>query len=132
MNFVRMLSYSIFLVLWILGIVYLSLVSNPNQKIPLYGTVGGNLLHLLAFFVLFFLFYLLFSFITKKLFYAMVLSFVFSLGISIFKEFLQISRTTRDFSFLDIGFDEIGVIISALLVGICYLMIKKKRDPNLI
>jgi VanZ family protein len=118
----KFLFYWLPLIIWILGIFFISsLPSNffPESKILKYP------LHPIAFFVLFLLFYRVFRLEDRKVLARdiLLISFVFTMIISVFKECWQIFIPTRSFSLKDILIDE-GAALLALIVVMTRRVVK--------
>jgi len=98
-------AYRTLLVLWILGIYWLSFIPGPSS-LPFWPQgLSFSLLHPVAFFILFFLFY--FGFIRKgqkSRWKGLLFCFMLTTLISFTKEFSQIFLI-RDFAFEDLVVD---------------------------
>ncbi len=110
----RFLLYWLPLIIWILGIFFIS--SLPNRVFPKFSYLQ-YLLHPIAFFVLFLLFHRLFRLHRKGVSAKNILltSFILTMIISISKECWQIFIPSRYFTLKDILIDG-GVALLAMMV----------------
>ncbi|MCX5751420.1 MAG: VanZ family protein [Candidatus Saganbacteria bacterium] len=115
MNQFKLLFYRTLLVLWVLGIFYVSFSSNPTRDFPAYKTVGAEVLHFTAFFVLVFLFY--FSFPLKRV-KGLVMSFIFSFTVSALKEFGQLFIPNRTAGLEDLMVDMVSILFGVLVIDL--------------
>ncbi|NQT29319.1 MAG: VanZ family protein [Candidatus Saganbacteria bacterium] len=98
------------LVCWIIGIFALSMIPEPGKHFPLPDLATIFLvLHFIAFFVLFFLFYLSFS---KKNVEVLWSSFLLCMLISFLKEWEQLFVAGRYFAVEDLFFDGIAALLA--------------------
>ena len=117
----RILLYWLPLLVWICGIFFIS--SLPTKYFPAESESNiptEYLLHITAFFVLFLLFYRLFSSNRKRTFPCgiLLLSFIVTMIVSISKECWQLLMPTRSFSLKDILVDGGATTLAVLLVYI--------------
>lgn len=110
------MAYRILLVLWILGIYWLSFIPNPSS-LPFWPHgLNTSVLHPIGFFLLFLLFYVNLTFNDKKnRWQGMLICFVLTVLISFTKEFGQIFLI-RDFAFEDIVVDGIAALLALATV----------------
>ena len=111
------LVYRIFLILWILGIFYVSLMPNPAQALLLSDQANLSILHSLAFFVLFLLFYFSLTNSSKNLRWkTLLICLVLTMTVSISKEFCQLFAPPRTFSFKDILVDGTTALVALTII----------------
>lgn len=125
----RFLFYWLPLIIWISGIFYVSSLSHfPCKFSPFWSKVFGEYpLHLIAFFVLFLLFYRLLRF-NNKTDTIFLYSFAFTMTISLSKECWQILIPTRSFSLKDLMVDGIAALLALVIIKV--MRIIKWRIEN--
>lgn len=110
----RFLFYWLPLIIWICGIFLVS--SLPGTFFPQSKLFSHYSRHFIAFFVLFLLFHRLFRSNGKAVPISFLLSFVFTIVVSFFKECWQILIPTRSFGLKDVMFDGSASLLAMLIV----------------
>jgi len=112
----RFLFYWLPLIIWITGIFLVS--SLPSSSLPQSKVFSHYSQHFIAFFILFLLFHRLFRSNGKAVPISFLLSFIFTITVSFFKECWQILIPTRSFGLKDVLFDSIAAFLAMLVVGV--------------
>jgi len=121
----KFLVYRLLLVCWIVGILYISFISDP-QRI-LFVEPDANtffVLHFIAFFVLFILLYLSFK---KRDKVAVLISLSVALLLSIFKEYGQFFVVGRRFCTIDLAVDAFATFLAMSLIGVSKFLVRSRN-----
>jgi len=111
--------YRLLLFFWIAGIFYISLVPSPSQVLFLSKQANLSILHPIAFFVLFILFYFSLAGRGKHpQWQILLICLALTMTVSISKEFCQLFAPPRTFSFGDILVDGIAALLALATIVI--------------
>lgn len=120
----KFLVYRLLLICWVVGILYISFISDPQRILFVHPDANTFfVLHFIAFFVLFILLYLSFK---KRDKIAMLISLALALFLSIFKEYGQFFAAGRKFCTVDLAVDAFATFLAMSIIGLSKFLVRSR------